>query len=136
MGSLVRARDEPDHFSTIRALSTSGIRKLTSNPVSDAGFQHVEWQASSAEDFIMEGSEVEAGTKLLLSAIAEIENLKLADLVAEALSRPCNIPVNLSLDRRLRRRFRGSRRPPVRGSNLRSEFRYRRRGGRHASIPN
>ena len=49
----------------------------------------------------MERSEVEAGTKLLLGAIAEIENLELADLVAEALSRPCNIAVNFSSDRSL-----------------------------------
>src|SRR5271155_4230536 len=80
---------------------TSAIRKMTSNPVSDAGFQHVEREASSTEDFIMERSEVEAGTKLLLGTTAEIENLELTDLVAEALSRPCNIPVNFSLDRRL-----------------------------------
>jgi hypothetical protein len=80
---------------------TGAIRTLTSNPVIDAGFQHVERQTSSTEDFIMEGSDVEARTKLLLCAIAEIENLELTDLVAEALRRPCNIPVNFSLDRRL-----------------------------------
>jgi len=49
----------------------------------------------------MEGPDIEAGTKLPLGAIAEIENLELPDLVAEALSRPRNIPVNFSLDRRL-----------------------------------
>jgi hypothetical protein len=49
----------------------------------------------------MKGSDIEAGTKLLLSVIAERQNLELTDLVAEALSRPCNIPVNFSLDRRL-----------------------------------
>ena len=49
----------------------------------------------------MKRSEVEAGAKLLLGPIAEIENLELTDLIAEALSRPCNIPVNFGLDRRL-----------------------------------
>ena len=49
----------------------------------------------------MEGPDIEVGAKLLLGTIAEIENLELTDLVAEALSRPCNIPVNFSLDRRL-----------------------------------
>ncbi len=49
----------------------------------------------------MEGSDIEAGTKLLRCPIAEIENLQLTDLVAQALSRPCNIPVHFSLHRRL-----------------------------------
>jgi len=34
----------------------------------------------------MEGLDIEAGTKLLLGAIAEIENFEFTDLVAEALS--------------------------------------------------
>ena len=48
----------------------------------------------------MEGLDVEAGTKLLL-AMAEFENLELADLIAEPLSGPCNTSVNFCLDRRL-----------------------------------
>ena len=47
----------------------------------------------------MEGPDIEAGTKLLLCTIAEVENLELTALVAEALSRPCNIPIDFSLDR-------------------------------------
>src|SRR5208283_1490182 len=76
------------------------IQKLTCNPAIDPGFQHVERQASSTEDFIMKRPDIETGTKLLLGAIAEIENLELTDLVAQPLSRPRNIPVNFSLDRR------------------------------------
>jgi hypothetical protein len=38
---------------------------LASNPVIDAGLQHIERQASSTENFIMEGPDIEAGTKLL-----------------------------------------------------------------------
>src|SRR5580704_3248211 len=84
-----------------RRSSISAVRKLTSNPVIDAGFQHVERQASSTENFIMEGPDIEARTKLLLGAIAQIENLELTNLVAEALSWPRNIAVDFSLDRRL-----------------------------------
>src|SRR6266568_401103 len=87
------------HYS--ESSSSRAIRKLTSNPVINPCFQHVERQASSTENFIMEGPDIEAGTKLLLCAIAEVENLELTTLVAQALSRPCNIPVNFSLDRRL-----------------------------------
>jgi hypothetical protein len=81
--------------------SGSPIRNLASDPAVYACFQHVKRQASSTEDFIMEGPDIEAGTNLLLGAIAELENLELTDLGAEALSRPYNIPVNFSLDRRL-----------------------------------
>jgi hypothetical protein len=35
------------------------VSKLTSNPVLDAGLQHVERQTSSAENFIMEGPDIE-----------------------------------------------------------------------------
>jgi hypothetical protein len=45
----------------------------------------------------MERPDIETGAKLLLCAIAEIENPELTDLVAEGLSWPCNIPVNFSL---------------------------------------
>src|SRR5580692_5952457 len=84
-----------------RRSSTHAVRKLTSNPVIDAGFQQVERQASTTENFIMKRSDIEARTKLLLGAIAQIENLELTDLVAEALSWPRNIAVDFSLDRRL-----------------------------------
>src|SRR5258708_34347319 len=49
----------------------------------------------------MEGPDIEVSTKPLLCAIAEIENLELTDLVAEALSWPCNIPIDCGFDRRL-----------------------------------
>jgi hypothetical protein len=49
----------------------------------------------------VEGPDIETRAEPLLRSIAEIESLELTDLVAEALTRPGNIPVNLGLDRRL-----------------------------------
>src|SRR5580698_6543776 len=89
------------HQFSFAGSSFGSARKLASNPTIDAGFQHVEWQASSTENFIVEGPEIETGAKLLFRAIAKIENLELADLIAEDLCRPCNVPVNFSLNGRL-----------------------------------
>ena len=49
----------------------------------------------------MKGPDTEALPRLLLGALAEFEDLELADLVAEALSRPGDISVDFSLNRRL-----------------------------------
>src|SRR5438445_2344145 len=49
----------------------------------------------------MEGPDIEASAKPLLCAVAKIENLELTYLIAEALSRPCNIPIDFGFDRRL-----------------------------------
>ena len=49
----------------------------------------------------MEGPDIEVGTKPLLCAVAKIQNLELTYLIAEALSRPCNIPIDFGFDRRL-----------------------------------
>jgi hypothetical protein len=80
--------------------SGSTLRNLASDPAINACFPHVERQASSTEDLIMERLNIEVGTKLLLCAFAEHQNL-LADFVTEALSRPRDIPVDFSLNRRL-----------------------------------
>ena len=45
----------------------------------------------------MKGPDIEALPKLLLGALAEFEDLELADLVAEALSRPGDILVDFSI---------------------------------------
>ncbi len=49
----------------------------------------------------MENSDVEAWAKLLFCTLAEFSNFQLTDLVAEALSRPCDVTIDLSLNRRL-----------------------------------
>src|ERR1700730_9160427 len=98
-------RDEPPRYfrgiEHARVSFHSTARNLASDPSIYACFQHVERQASSIENFIMEGLDIELGTKLLLCAVAKIQNLELTYLIAEGLSRPCNIPINFSFDRRL-----------------------------------
>ena len=46
----------------------------------------------------MKDLEIEAGAKLLLGAVTQLKNFELADLVAEGLCRPCEVPVNLVRD--------------------------------------
>ena len=81
--------------------SSGAIRRLTCEPVVDAFFQHIERQTSPTEDLVMEGPYIEAGAEPPLCTLAQFQDLELAYLVTEALSGPCNIPVNFSLDRRL-----------------------------------
>src|SRR5260370_1994145 len=64
--------------------SSRRVRKLISNPGIDAGFQHVERQASSTEDFVMEGPVMEAANKLLLCPSAEFANVQPTDLPPDA----------------------------------------------------
>jgi len=45
--------------------------------------------------------DIEVGPEPFFGMIAQIENLQLADLIAKALSRPRNITINFSLNRRL-----------------------------------
>src|SRR5260370_10364841 len=65
--------------------SSRRVRKLISNPGIDAGFRHVERQPSSTKDFVMEGPDMEAGTKLLLCPTPDFEHFELTALSLSAL---------------------------------------------------
>ena len=66
-----------------------------------AGVEHVERESAAAEDLVVEGADVEFGAELFLRALAELEDLELAELVGAGLRGPRDVAVGLGLDERL-----------------------------------
>jgi hypothetical protein len=72
---------------------------LIRHPVIHACLQDVERHAAADQHLVMEGFEIEARAQAPLGSLAELPNLQLADLVAEALRRPGDIAIDFRLNR-------------------------------------
>ena len=71
---------------------------LLGDPLLRTGFEHIERKSATVEHFVMKFAQVEFRSQLLLSALAELADLELAEFVAERLSWPGNIAVGLGLE--------------------------------------
>ena len=71
---------------------------LTGDPGGDALVKDVEGQRAGIDDLIVEGADVELGAEILPGAVAEFENLKLANFVGERLAWPRDVAIDLGLN--------------------------------------
>src|SRR3984885_9828482 len=75
------------------------LRLLFLNPLIGARLEQVQGKSPTVEHFVMEGSDIQLGSQLLLSSIPEFADFELAELVAESLRGPRDITIGLGLDR-------------------------------------
>src|SRR5258707_11870547 len=55
-----------------------GFCLLNGDPLGGAGVEHIERESAAAENFVVEGADVEPGAQLFLCALAELDDLELA----------------------------------------------------------
>src|SRR4051812_14541614 len=76
----------------------SSLPFLLCHPLICTGFEQVERQGAAVEDLVVEGADVELGSKFFFRAVTKLTDLELAQLVAERLRGPRDVAVGLSLD--------------------------------------
>src|ERR1700722_12505155 len=74
------------------------LRLLLLNPLIGARLEQVQGKSHTVEHLVMESSDIQLGSQLLLSSIPEFADFELAELVAESLRGPRDITVGLGLD--------------------------------------
>src|SRR6266567_5436090 len=96
---------EPFEDSTARGRAVYEQRRkvpslpfLLRDPFVSAGVEHIERQGAAVEHLVVELTEIEFGTQLVLSAIAQFAELELAEFVAASLCRPRDVAVRLRLE--------------------------------------
>src|ERR1700760_1668758 len=73
---------------------------LALDPAVGASVQHVQRQNAAVQHFIVELLDVELISQFLTAALAQFDELQLAQFVAELLGWPRNIPIRFALNHR------------------------------------
>src|SRR6266403_3237523 len=70
---------------------------LLRNPGCHACIEHVERQRSTVQDFIVKGTDIVTGSKVVFRKLPEFKNFELAELVRQRLSRYRDVTVSFGL---------------------------------------